>query len=124
MSTLIKGLSATLLIAFASLAAAHTAAVGSNPKSGSFLDASPPSIEITFKAPVRVTAVVVQQDGKPERKLSSTPPTAATTIKIENPQLAPGLSHVLWTALSQDGHVVKGVIDLTVKPVAAPTASK
>jgi len=124
MPTLVKGLSAILLVACASLATAHTAAVGSNPKSGAVLDASPPSIEITFKAPVRVTAVAVQQDGKPERKLSSTPQTAATTIKIENPQLAPGLSHVHWTALSQDGHVVKGVIDLTVKPATAPTAPK
>lgn len=123
MSTLAKGLSAILLIALASVANAHTAATGSTPKSGSILDASPPSIEITFKAPVRVTAVVVQQDGKPERKLSSTPQTAATSIKIENPQLEPGLSHVRWTALSQDGHVVKGVVELTVKP-AAPAASK
>ena len=118
MSTVVKGLSAILLVAFASVAAAHTAAVGSTPKSGSILAASPPSIEITFKAPVRVTAVIVQQDGKPDRKLSSTPATAATTIKIENPQLEPGLSHVRWTALSQDGHVVKGVVDLTVKPAA------
>ena len=123
MSTLAKGLGVIVLLAFASVAAAHTAAVGSTPKSGSILEASPPSIEITFKAPVRVTAVVVQQDGKPERKLASTPQTAATTIKIDNPQLEVGLSHVHWTALSQDGHVVKGVIDLTVKS-ASPAASK
>jgi methionine-rich copper-binding protein CopC len=118
MYTFVKGLSAILLLALAAVAGAHTAATGSTPKSGSILAASPPSIEITFKAPVRVTAVVVQQDGKPERKVSSTPATAATTVKIENPQLEPGLSRIRWTALSQDGHVVKGVIDLTVKPAA------
>jgi copper resistance protein C len=99
-----------------SLAFAHTAAIGTTPKSGSVLERSPPSIEITFKAPVRMTAVIVQQDGKPDRKLASSPPAAAATIKIENPQLEPGLNHVRWTALSQDGHVVKGVIELTIKP--------
>jgi copper resistance protein C len=120
MSNLVRWVGASLLLALASLASAHTAAVGSTPKSGSILERSPPSIEITFKAPVRVTAVVVQQDGKPERKLASSPQASSATITIENPQLEAGLSHIHWTALSQDGHVVKGVIDLTVKPAATP----
>ena len=120
MSTLARWVGASLLLALTSLASAHTTAVDSTPKSGAILDQSPPNIEITFKAPVRVTAVVVQQDGKPERRLASSPPASSATVKIENPQLEPGLSHIHWTALSQDGHVIKGVIDLTVKPAAAP----
>lgn len=107
-----------VLFGLTSLALAHTAATGTTPKSGAILEQSPPSIEITFKAPVRMTAVIVQQDGKPDRKLESTPAAAAATIKIDNPKLEPGLNHVRWTALSQDGHVVKGVIDLTIKPAA------
>lgn len=109
--------SVAIMLGLTSLASAHTAATGTTPKSGSLLERSPPSIEITFKAPVRMTAVIVQQDGKPDRKLDSSPAAAATTIKIDNPKLEAGLNHVRWTALSQDGHVVKGVIDLTVKPI-------
>ena len=115
---LTRWISVGVMFGLTSIALAHTAATGSNPKTGSILTASPPSIEVTFKGPVRMTSVVVQQDGKPERKLQSSPQAASATIKIENPQLEPGLSRVQWTALSQDGHVVKGVIDLTVKPAA------
>jgi methionine-rich copper-binding protein CopC len=120
MSTLlIRFASACLLLGLGSYAFAHTSAVSTTPKSGSMLEHSPPSIEITFKDPVRITSIVVQHDGKPERKLESSPKTSAATFKIDNPQLEPGLSHVRWIALSQDGHVIKGVIDLTIKAAAS-----
>jgi len=119
MSTLlVKFAGACLLLGLGSAALAHTAAVSTTPKTGSMLEQSPPSIEITFKDAVRITSVVVQQDGKPERKLESSPKASAATFKIDNPRLEPGLSHVHWIALSQDGHVIKGVIDLTVKAAA------
>jgi copper resistance protein C len=108
-----------LMLGIASLAIAHTSAVSTNPKTGAVLTQSPPSIEITFKDPVRVTSVVVHQEGKPERKLEGGPKTSTATFKIDNPQLEPGRSQVRWIALSQDGHVIKGVIDLTIKPTAS-----
>jgi methionine-rich copper-binding protein CopC len=107
------------MLAVAQLALSHTSAVSTKPKSGEVLDRSPPSIEITFKDPVRITSVVVHQAGQAERKLDSTPKTSAATFKFDNPQLVPGRSEIRWIALSQDGHVIKGVIELTVKPVAA-----
>lgn len=107
-----------LLFGSTPLALAHTAATGTTPATGSILEQSPPTIEIKFAAPVRMTAVVVKQDGKPDRKLESSPQAAAATILIANPQLEAGVNHVTWVALSQDGHVVKGVIDLTIKPAA------
>ena len=109
---------AGLMLVLGAVALAHTSAVGTTPKSGSILDKSPSTIEIRFKAPVRITSVVVHQEGKPERTLTASPNASSATFKIDNPQLEPGHSQVRWIALSQDGHVVKGVIDLTVKPAA------
>lgn len=84
------------------------------------LESSPPTIEITLKSAARMTAIVVSQRGQPERKLDFTPKNTATAFKIERPSLAPGRNELHWTALSQDGHVAKGVIVLTIKPPAAP----
>jgi len=103
------------LMQLSALALAHTQATSTNPKSGSVLEQSPPTIEITFKDAVRMTSVVVVQAGRPERKLESTPREAATTFTIAKPELTPGRSEVRWTALSKDGHVMKGVIELTIK---------
>jgi methionine-rich copper-binding protein CopC len=104
------------------VAFAHTSAASTTPKTGSVLDQSPPAIEITFKEAARLTSVVVHQEGKPERKLAFEPKTSGTTFKIANPKLAEGKSEVHWIALSRDGHVVKGVIVLSVKAPAAKTS--
>jgi methionine-rich copper-binding protein CopC len=122
MSIVKKYIATLMLFAFGtSLALAHTSATSTTPKSGSVLDASPPAITITFKEAARLTSAVVHQEGKPERKLTFAPNTAATEFKIDQPQLEPGKSEVHWTALSKDGHVVKGTIALTVKAPAAQT---
>jgi methionine-rich copper-binding protein CopC len=118
MSALMKYVCAWLLLTLAASALAHTSATSTLPKSGSVLDASPATIGITFKEAARLTSVVVHQEGKPERKLTFTPSGSATEFTIENPGLEPGKSEVRWTALSKDGHVVKGVIVLTVKAAA------
>lgn len=115
MSALMKHVCAWLSLTLAAAAFAHTSATSTSPKSGSVLDASPATIGITFKEAARLTSVVVHQEGKPERKLTFTPNGSATEFTIENPGLEPGKSEVRWTALSKDGHVVKGVIVLTVK---------
>jgi methionine-rich copper-binding protein CopC len=118
MAMLTRLISLGLLMTVSMLASAHTAAISTNPKTGSVLDQSPASVEITFKDAVRMTSVVVVQQGKPERKLGSSPQASATVIKVENPQLEAGRNEIRWVALSKDGHVIKGVIELTVKPAA------
>lgn len=100
------------------VALAHTSAISTTPKTGAILSESPPAIEITFAEAARLTSVVVQQEGKPERKLSFTPNVSSTNFKTTDPALEPGKSQVRWIALSADGHVVKGVIALTVNPAA------
>ena len=121
MTTLLaRFISPAVLLGFSAFAFAHTSAVSTTPKTGAVLEQSPPTIEIKFKDPVRLTSVVVQSDGKAERKLQSSPQTSAAIFNIDSPQLEAGHSQVRWIALSQDGHVIKGVIDLTVKAAAAP----
>lgn len=99
------------------MALAHTSLSGSTPKSGSELEASPPFIELTFRGEARLTSVVAVANGT-ERKLEFTPKTAATSFRIENPQLQPGHNEIQWKALSRDGHVVSGSLVFTVKPTA------
>lgn len=101
-----------------SLASAHTSVTSTAPKTGSQLDKSPEAITITFKDAARLTSVSVHQEGKPERKLTFTPENSAAEFTIAKPHLDTGKSTVRWTALSKDGHAVKGEIVLTV---AAPT---
>jgi copper resistance protein C len=105
----------------ASLALAHTTVTSTSPATGSQLDESPQVITITFKEAARLTAVVVAQEGKPDRKLTFTPENNATEFKIDTPRLDTGKSTVRWTALSKDGHAIKGAIVLTVKAPAKTT---
>lgn len=119
MSFLKQTFAGAVLMFAAVVAFAHTSAISTTPKSGSVLDASPPAISITFKEAARLTAVsVVHLDSKAQRKLTFAPSGNATEFKIDDPQLPAGKSVVSWTALSKDGHVVKGAIVLTVKAPA------
>lgn len=121
-ATLMKHVGAWLLFALStSLALAHTSATSTTPATNSVLDASPPKIGITFKDAARLTSVVVHREGKPDRKLTFAPDGSATEFSVDKPALEVGKSEVRWTALSKDGHVVKGVIVLTVKD---PTGAK
>jgi methionine-rich copper-binding protein CopC len=67
-----------------------------------------------------LTSVVVRQTGKPDRKLSFAPSTSAKMFKIDDPRLEPGKNEVVWTALSADGHVIKGTIEITIKAPEDP----
>ena len=99
---------------------AHTAVAGTNPKTGSVLDKSPPVIEINFEHPAHLTSVVLVQAGKPERKLSFTPGGGATSFKLPDPNLAAGRNEIRWKALSGDGHVVGGSLILVIRPAGSP----
>lgn len=118
MNTLLRIL-ALFACSIAAVANAHTSAASSNPKDGSVLETTPPTIEITMKSAARMTSIVVKADGQPERKLDFEPKNSATVFKIAQPSLVTGRNEVHWTALSQDGHVAKGVIVLTIKPPGA-----
>lgn len=100
-------------------ATAHSTVKGTTPASGSILPASPEKISIEFNEAARLIAVVVTS-GAAERKLTFEPAASATSFTIPAPRLAQGRNEVRWTALSKDGHPIKGTIIIIVKPGATP----
>lgn len=104
-------------------ATGHSTLKKTSPASGSVLAASPEKISIEFNEAARLTAVVAAGADGSERRLKFEPENSATLFTVLAPQLAPGRNEVRWTALSKDGHVIKGTIILVVKPPAAPTAA-
>jgi copper resistance protein C len=104
------------LMCFAALANAHTNVASTSPKNGAVLERSPPTIEIKFEQPVRMTSIVVlAAAGQPERKLQFSPTGNASTFTVTDPALAPGRNEIQWKALSRDGHVVSGSLIVVVK---------
>lgn len=101
---------------------AHSTLKGTIPASGSILPASPTVVTITFNESARLTAVVVAQAGKPDRKLDAMPSGSATSFMIHDPNLETGRNEIKWTALSKDGHPISGSIIIVIKPGAAPSA--
>lgn len=112
-ATTIVMLVGALLISAA--AGAHSGILGSTPRSGAILAASPPSIDVAFNEITRLTSVVLVNEGG-ERRLEFAPTGAAERFSIQRPDLKPGRNEVRWRALSRDGHVVAGSIILVVKP--------
>jgi methionine-rich copper-binding protein CopC len=106
---------ALLLSVPAFQAAAHSTVQSTSPPSGATLEQSPPSIEMRFHAAISLTAVVVVDASKAERKIEFTPHGSATVFQLTNPQLAPGHNEVKWKGLSKDGHVVTGTLVYEIK---------
>lgn len=117
-----KQILASLLLGFlVTQAMAHTTVIATSPKSGSILEQAPPSIEISFRDPVRLTSVVAIEVGKPERKLQFSPADSAAKFTVTDPKLGPGHVEIQWKALSKDGHVISGSFLFTIEPAAAKT---
>jgi methionine-rich copper-binding protein CopC len=120
--SVVVALAALLLPATAALA--HTTVASTSPKNGAVLAASPPVIEISFKAAANLTSVVVVAPGQPERKLEFTPKGSATSFKLPNPALVAGRNEIQWKALSKDGHVINGSLVLVIDAGANLAAAK
>jgi copper resistance protein C len=110
---------ALLLSAPAFQAAAHSTVQSTSPPSGATLEQSPPAIEMRFHEAVSLTAVVVVDASKAERKIEFTPHGSATVFQLTKPQFAPGHNEVKWKGLSKDGHVVTGTLTYEIKPKEA-----
>lgn len=108
------------VVLLASDATAHSTIKSTTPASGSIVPASPEKISIEFNEAARLIAVFVVAGGAAQRKLTFEPAGSATSFTMTAPQLTPGRNEVRWTALSKDGHPIKGTIIIVVKPGAAP----
>jgi|SRR5688572_2393171 methionine-rich copper-binding protein CopC len=110
---------ALLALVVALGAGAHTAVEKTQPATDAPLESSPPTIEIEFKHAMQMTAVVVLDAAKSERKLSFTPATSAALITINDPALQVGRNEIRWKGLSKDGHVISGTLVFVVKQSSA-----
>lgn len=117
-----KQIVVSLLLSFLiTQAVAHTPVIATSPKNGSILKTTPPSIEINFRDPVRLTSIVAVETGKAERKLEFTPTDSAAKFTVTDPKLGDGRIEIQWKALSKDGHVIRGSFLFTIEPAAAKT---
>jgi copper resistance protein C len=108
---------AACLLAMAGAGAlAHTKMTASTPADGATVPAGLSQIEMAFSHPMRLTLVRVRRAGDDTDLALKTPLpktfTDAATASVE--ALGDGSYEVTWTAVSQDGHVMKGHFAFTV----------
>jgi methionine-rich copper-binding protein CopC len=116
----LKPLSAVVLASLLAVAApqavfAHAMLTSSTPKNGATVAAGVSEIELAFSAPLRVTVLHVRDTGEHDIVLKGDlPKSFAPVVKLGVGALAPGAYQVSWTAVGEDGHVMKGGIAFTV----------
>ena len=109
------------LVALIALAAppaalAHAKMTASTPADGSTVAPGVSEIKLTFSKPLRLTVVHVRDASKHDVALKSALPTAfGPAFKLSTEALAEGSYEVTWTAVAEDGHVMKGVFAFSVK---------
>lgn len=109
------GVALFLLVATAHAHAHLTAAVPAEGSAGK----APEHIVLTFSEAARITAMSLQREGEEPRKLTPLPAEMAAHITIPLPKLSAGRYTLSWRAVSDDGHVVPGVLHFTVLESAA-----
>jgi methionine-rich copper-binding protein CopC len=70
-----------------------------------------------------LTALSLQKDAEPAKKLGPLPATPSAEISIPAPKLAAGKYVLSWRAVSNDGHVMPGKVSFTVGPSPAATSA-
>jgi methionine-rich copper-binding protein CopC len=81
--------------------------VQTSPADGA-MGAAPASFSATFAHPMRMTTLVITPRGGEPLAVSVPEATAATTVNVPLPQLAPGNYTLTWTAIGADGHTMTG----------------
>lgn len=114
---------AVTLMSWGALALAHTHLVKAVPADGSTVKVSPPQFILTFAEPARLTALSLQKDAEPARKIGPLPGIASAQISIPAPQLAAGRYVLSWRAVGDDGHVMPGQVHFTVGASGAATSA-
>ncbi len=109
-------LAALLVVTAPAAALAHAKMTASKPADGSTGAAGLSEIELSFSHPLRVSMVHVRDGNKQDVRLKSElPPSFAPVAKISVDGLTPGSYEVTWTAVAEDGHVMKGSFAFSVK---------
>ena len=116
---------ALIALAAPSAALAHAKMTLSKPADGSTVAVGLSEIELNFSKPLRLSMVHVRDASKHEVALKSAlPATFGPAFKLSTEALTPGSYEVTWTAVAEDGHVMKGAFTFSVKPDKAVTPTK
>jgi methionine-rich copper-binding protein CopC len=101
---------------------AHAKMTTSVPADGATVPAGLSEIEMSFSHPMRLTLVRVHGavDDKDVELRGALPKGFAESAKVPIDILAAGAYDVSWTAVSEDGHVMKGHFSFKVTGPAAP----
>jgi hypothetical protein len=111
-------LSILALVLFGVTAHAHAHLQKSSPADNSVITAPPPILELHFSEPARLTALSIQKGEEPKQNLAPLPATAAQQVTVPLPPLTPGTYWVVWRVISDDGHVMAGVLRFTLSAAA------
>jgi copper resistance protein C len=103
-----------MLMSCSALTWAHTHLVKSVPENGSTVAVSPPQFVLTFAEPAKLTALTLQKDAEPAKKIGPLPTASAPLISIPAPHLSAGKYVLSWRAVGDDGHVMPGKLTFTV----------
>jgi methionine-rich copper-binding protein CopC len=106
-------LSGPVLVMLGVTASAHAHLQKSSPADNSVITASPSNLVLDFSEAARLTALSIQKGSESPQKLNL-PTTAAQQISVPLPQLTPGTYSVSWRVLSDDGHMMSGVLHFTL----------
>lgn len=111
-----------LVLAGSAAVLAHAKMKASVPQDGATVAAGLSEIAMTFSHPMRLTLVRVHRSGAGQDvPLTGTlPKDFAGSAKVAVDALDAGAYEVSWTAVSEDGHVMKGHFSFTVAGGAAP----
>jgi methionine-rich copper-binding protein CopC len=93
---------------------AHTHLLRSVPAEKANLESSPPAAMLVFAEPVTLTAIRIES--ATGEKTAVKPPTASPSAEatVPLPTLVPGRYTMSWRAISEDGHIMSGVIHFTI----------
>jgi methionine-rich copper-binding protein CopC len=105
--------------AVTSSAFAHAKLQSSDPRAGSTLDSAPKQVRLKFNEALEPAFSKIKLTGPQNREIA----VAATTVDKADPTvmtaplppLSTGEYHIQWTAVSHDGHKVKGEVSFKVK---------
>ena len=125
-AALALALAIALVLAIHRAAHAHAALLSSEPAAGSHLTASPDRIRLVFSEavdPKLATLSIVGDSGKPIVLVVLGDPHDKRAIVGVPPTLAPGSYHVLWHAVSDDGHPVRGSYVFSIVGTSVGTSS-
>jgi methionine-rich copper-binding protein CopC len=119
----IQGLLAVTTLVLASVvsssAFAHAKLQSSDPRAGSTLDAAPTQVRLKFSEALEpaFSRIKVADARNKEIAVAATTVDKAdpTVMTAPLPPLSAGEYHIQWTAMTRDGHKVKGEVAFKVK---------